>query len=324
MALVRSDPTALAALAAKALELASSDPGRGRQAAEAVLAAAPRDAVVRATAMHAFGLALAQQGEVVEAIAALRRCIAFARRTHQQRREGLARTSLVYALALRGRIAAALQEAAEAEAKVTGIDRARLLAQRGLLLQRLGRSTDALADFRRALPVLRRGRDDAWVFRILNNRAILLTYLGRIPAALIDLDAAGELARSLGLAYAAATVEHNRGFARGRQGDVPAALASFDAAEAEFRRLGAPLGPPLVDRCEVLLGVHLVEEGRAAAAEAVAQLSAASLATDLAEAQLLYAEALLLTGEHDQARDAAGAARRAFVRHGRHSWAALA
>ncbi|HEX2029181.1 MAG TPA: CHAT domain-containing protein, partial [Nitriliruptorales bacterium] len=80
----------------------------------------------------------------------------------------------------------------------------------------------------------------------------------------------------------------------------------------------------MVDRCELLLSVRLLDEARALAERAVAELARKGMAADLAEARLLLAHAALLQGDVEAAGSSAGEARRAFVRQRRHSWAALA
>ena len=79
-----------------------------------------------------------------------------------------------------------------------------------------------------------------------------------------------------------------------------------------------------MDRCEVLLSARLAAEARANAEAAVAELDAAGLGADLAEARLLAAQAELLAGDIAAARDHAALADHAFSRQRRPGWAALA
>ena len=105
---------------------------------------------------------------------------------------------------------------------------------------------------------------------------------------------------------------------------MPAALELYDRVEAEYRAHGVPLALLLMDRCEVLLSARLAAEARANAEAAVAELDAAGLGADLAEARLLAAHAELLTGDVAGAHDQAAKADAAFSRQQRPGWAALA
>ena len=71
-----------------------------------------------------------------------------------------------------------------------------------------------------------------------------------------------------------------------------------------------PLALLLMDRCEVLLSARLAAEARENAEAAVAELDAAGLDADLAEARLLAAHAELLAGDAAAARDAGRPRRR--------------
>ena len=102
---------------------------------------------------------------------------------------------------------------------------------------------------------------------------------------------------SIGQALAATQVRHNLGWVAARRGDVPAALSWYDRVEAEYRAHGVPLALLLMDRCEVLLSARLAAEARANAEAAVAELAAAGMGADLAEARLLAAQAELLAGD---------------------------
>ena len=132
------------------------------------------------------------------------------------------------------------------------------------------------------------------------------------------------LHESIGQALAATQVRHNLGWVAARRGDVPAALDWYDRVEAEYRAHGVPLALLLMDRCEVLLSARLAAEARANAEAAVAELDAAGMGADLAEARLLAAQAELLAGDTAAAARPRRPRRRRFARQGRPAWAALA
>ena len=211
--------------------------------------------------------------------------------------------SLALALTLTGASAEALAEADRAEPDLEGPARARLQGQRAVILQKLGRLDEALEGYRRPLAAFRRAGDVLWEARLLCNRGVLQVYRGALGAAEGDFLRAETLHESIGQALAATQVRHNLGWVAARRGDVPAALDWYDRVEAEYRAHGVPLALLLMDRCEVLLSARLAAEARENADAAVAELDAAGLDADLAEARLLAAQADLLAGDTAAARD---------------------
>ena len=205
--------------------------------------------------------------------------------------------SLSWALTQQGDIASALVEASRALPALEGASRARMLAQRATILQRLGRFSESLDEYRSALSALRRADDVLWEARLLCNRGVLHVHLGALAAAEADLLRAEALHESICQTLAATQVRHNLGWVAARRGDVPAALAWYDRVEAEYREQGVPLALLLMDRCDVLLSARLATEASASALAAVTELEAAEMGSDLAEARLLAAQAELLAGD---------------------------
>ena len=275
-------------------------------------------------AERALGLAAKELGDLAAAQAHLKEAVALARRAGLGVREGEARMSLSFVLALRGRTNQALEEAEVATGLLSGCEGARVEAQKALIFQRLGRLDEAMRSYRVAADTFSRLGHRAEVARVCTNRGILHAYRGHFPAAEADLRAAQDMYAALGLEVAAAEVRHNLGFVAARRGDVPAALACYDAAAGEFQRLGVARPAALLDRCEALLQVRLVGEGRMLAQAAVDQLEAAGMRFDLNEARLVLAQAALLDGDHSLARRVAQLARRSLLRQHRSGWAALA
>lgn len=196
--------------------------------------------------------------------------------------------------------------------------------RRALVLQRLGHARAALDGYRHALAGFRRAGDLTWEAKLLCNRGVLHAYRGAFRAAETDLLRAEHLHTRLGNALAATQVRHNLGFVAARRGDVPAALRRYDRVDDEYQALEVPRALLHLDRCEVLLSVHLVAEARAAATAAVTELARAHLDTDLPSARLTLSEAALLDGDATVARHQAELARRDFARQGRTGWVALA
>jgi hypothetical protein len=313
-------------MAETALGLVSADPVRAAEQARRALELARSHGDLQAQSMahRALGLAARELGNLATALRSLSAAIRVAADAGLDVPAGQARMSRALVLLSRGRIADALSDAETSVVNLRGLDRARLLAQRGLILQRAGRLDDALAAYAAAMPSLRRHRDRLWEGRLRNNRAVLYAYQGSFRLAEADIARAEQLFEELKLPRALAGARWNHGFVGARRGDIPAALASLDAAGEAYRRAGMPVGLLLVDQCDVLLAAGLVAEAREVALTAVAELSAHRQSADLAEARLMLARAELADGAPAAARRTAAAAQRSFACQHRLSWAAVA
>jgi tetratricopeptide (TPR) repeat protein len=319
-------PPTAADEAQHALQLVLAQPRRARvlatTAREHALSAG--DAAAVSVAERALGLAAKELKDLASAATHLRRAVRVAERAAAEDRAAEARMSLSLVLAYTGNTRGALREANRAAEVLTGEEAARLQMQRALILQRLGRPDEALDGYRRALALFRRSGDRRGEARLLNNRGLLYGYRGAFAAAERDLVRAELLHLSIGDELGAAETRHNLGWVAARSGDVPTALHRFDEADEYFVEHGVPAGMYLRPRCELLLSVHLIDEAKAAARRAVQELAEGRLATDVAEARLLLAEAMLLAGEHRDARAEASRALRAFRQQQRPGWSALA
>src|SRR4029453_8411338 len=109
------------------------------------------------------------------------------RRAGSRRLMGEARMTLAFALTRRGDVRRALRMIDVALADLTGVERARAMAQRRAIGQQLAPLDDALADYRAALPVLQRHADWTWVQRIHSNRGVLFIYRSQLAAAAAEL-----------------------------------------------------------------------------------------------------------------------------------------
>ncbi len=309
-----------------AIELTAAQPRRAAAIARIVQRQAQADGHLESASVaeRVLGLAAKELGDLPGAQAHLEAAVGLARRGGLPAREGEARMSLSFVLALRGQTARALGEAERAAGLLSGDDVARVEAQKALILQRLGRLDEALRSYGVAADTFARLGQRAEAALVHTNRGVLHAYRGDFPAAEADLAEAQATYVELRLEVAAAEVGHNLGFVAARRGDVPAALARYDTAARDFQRLGVARPAALLDRCEALLQVRLLHEGRALAQAAVDQLEAAEMRIDLAEARLVLAQAALLAGDHAQALEVAQTARRSFVRQHRPGWAALA
>jgi tetratricopeptide (TPR) repeat protein len=319
---VSADPVAVADAA---LQLVGTNPRRAQRLATdaARTAREARDLVAESRAHRALGLAALELGRLDEAADSLRTAVRRGRRSGVPLAVAEARMSLAYVLLERGATDAALAEADRAASGVRGEAAVRLLGQRALLLQRCGRTSEALAAYRRALPRLREGQlyDEA---RLRYNRGALLFYTGRLDAAESDFVRAGLLYERLALDLFAADVQVALGNVAARRGDVPLALERFDATQAIYRRHGAVRMELLLSRVELLLSVGLSAEAREAADRAVAELERDRRPTLLAEALLSQAQAALQAGDTEASHAAATRAARMFTRQKRPGWAVVA
>lgn len=313
-------------MASDALELVGRDPKRALALSDGALAAAldAGDPAAAAVAHRAAGLALRELGDLVAAETHARAAVRVAARCGVAQVEAEARMSLAFVLLERGRARAALAEADRGAASLRGLPAVRLATQRGLILQRTGQLGQALAAYATALPALRRFGDDLWEARLLNNRGLLHADRGSLVAAEADLRRARTLHTAGGRDGLAADTEWNLGVVAARRGDVPTALARYDRSAARHRKHGTPNPQLLLDRGQVLLDVGLVGEARRTATDAVRALRSTGQGADLAEAQLLLAQATLADGAPAEARRVAAAAQHAFAGQGRPGWSLLA
>jgi tetratricopeptide (TPR) repeat protein len=318
---------ALTDTARRVLELVSVNPAQAWREANELIRRAERarDHAAASVATRAAGLAALHMTNLDTAIDLLRSAVDHARRAADSARLiGEARMTLAFVYNRRGDVRRALRTIDAAVGGLTGVERARAVAQRGAIRQQLGRLDEALADYRAALPNLRRHEDWLWVQRIHLNRGVLNIYRSQLTAAAADLAESEQVCHDHGLDLQLAFVYENNAFLHLRRGDVPAALHWLDAAERERITLQAQAGTVLMDRSELLLSVGLVAEARTAAARAVEMLGKSRWGISLPQAQLLLAETALLDDDVPAAEAAATAAARAFRAQDRPAWLALA
>ena len=312
-------------LANQALDMVGQDPrAAARLAAQALAAAAAhRDGAATTTALRAQGLAARALGEMVLAEQSLRRAVALADRRHDRHSAAEARMTMSFVQLDAGKFAAALRTSARAAIELDGVEGARLLAQRGLILQRCGRRDEALAAYATALEVLRPAGDWRWEARVCSNRGVLQAYHGALSAAEADLQRARAIELTHEQSVDAATSLWNLGFVASRRGDAVTALARFDEAEST---LGAHdfAAQRLVDRADVLLSMGVASEARVLAERAAAELVRTGQSADLVECRVLQARAALLDDDPVQALQAAQSARRSATRQGRGAWVLVA
>jgi tetratricopeptide (TPR) repeat protein len=283
------------------------------------------DPEARSVAERAYALAVKELGQTGPATVHLRRAIRIAERVGSSVRAAEARASLVVVLAERGQTDAALREADLAATALRGGAAGRLLLQRSVVLQRMGRLDDALRGYREALPMLRQAGDVEYECLGLLRRGLLHAYRSNHSSAAADLQNCADLAQRHGLRLIYSFAVHNLGFAAALRGDLSAALALLDKAAEAKSRLGRPDDAvSWLDRAAVLLAAGLGDEAVDAAQRACQQLEKDGFASDLAEARLSLASAALLNGSTELAARTAAQAGRDFARQRRTAWATLA
>ncbi|WP_433051201.1 CHAT domain-containing protein [Dactylosporangium sp. CS-033363] len=303
------------------LPLVFARPREALSGARRILAAhpAPHDASI---AHQVIGLVERDFGDAAAAVVELRLAVRLARRAASAPREADALAALGVALIHSGRTRAGLSRLDAAVRLATGADAARVRFRRARALWVLGRHDAALADLRRALPVLRRADDPIWTARALTLRALIRLSQGAAAAAEDDLGLAERLFATTDQAHDVAVAVHNRGLVAFRAGDLPAALAHLDDAAARYRRLGTPAPDLTADRCAVLLTAGLAREALEVADAGVRELdSLRGQATRKAELLLMAGRAALAASEPETARTRASAAGRLFAAQGRAWWA---
>jgi tetratricopeptide (TPR) repeat protein len=309
-----------------ALQLAEADPGR----AAALAAGAVQDALdsrdLRAASVgeRALGIAALHQANLDAAKGHLRSAITYGRRAKACDLVVEARIRYAGVVGIAGRPHQALRELDDIlTTDVTGHQRARAMAQRGAVLQQLGRNGEALASYQRAIPGLRRAGDQLWLQRALFNRGVLHGYRHEFSAAEGALREAEHLCQSLGLDLSLGFVQQNLGWVRAVRGDVPSALSYLDQAEQRLGTLGAGLGEVLTDRSQLLLSASMISEAREVAEQAVALFERDRRQLMLPEVRLLLAQAAFRDSRPEEALDQARRAVREFRRQQRSEWVLL-
>ncbi len=235
--------------------------------------------------------------------------------------------TLSLVLGFQGEIAGALAILDVSEPGVADDHRGRLHTQRGMLLYQQGDFVSALAEYEAALGLLATTGDALGELRQRINIGALLSYLGRLDDARDHLHAAAFQAEELDQTLARAIVEQNLAHVAALEGDFPAAFGSFDRA-GEFLRSCSYEGMLAVslrlDHARALLRANLLDEAREVADRAVEDLAASEVTLDLAEGQLVAAEAHIAAGDDEGGAALAAKSVEGFSALGRTTWAALA
>jgi tetratricopeptide (TPR) repeat protein len=220
-----------------------------------------------------------------------------------------------------GRSVAAQHDLDRAAALLRDGRSAELDLQRAVLLQNVGRLSDAAAVYRRVLadpdcPVDVRAK-------VANNLALVEVQRGDHRAAFGYLDEAAALAAEVGPALVA-PFHQSRAWVTVQAGRLTDSLRLFDEALHLYEAAGLPLGEHYLEHADALVDLRLLPEASMMAERAVGQFQGHGVLLMAAEAQLRAAWLALLTGDHPQAAAAAALATRSFQRQRRTAWAARA
>ena len=295
---------------------ALSRPRDTARVAERMLAA-NRSPYVRSYAGQALGIATREMGDVAQAVRYLRAALAAAASCGDERRADV-EASLGITLAYAGRSKEALRHLDAALSQASGVTAARVRLRRGSLLGLLGRTSEAIAEHRRAARTLRAAGDSLWEARALNNLGLALIHRGDAPRAEDALTRAEALLADAGRTFDAANVRSNRGLVASLYGQVPEALAHYDAAERMYADAGVRSAELSEVRCSALLAVGLYDDALRHGQEAVGLLrSQGASAAYRADALVRTAEAALAAGDPQIARAYATEAVRLFRRQER-------
>lgn len=295
---------------------ALSRPRDTARVAQRVLAA-DRSPYVRSYAGQALGIATREMGDVAQAVRYLRAALAAAASCGDERRadvEASLGTTLTYA----GRSKEALRHLDAALSQASGVAAARVRLRRGILLVILGRTSEGIAEHRRAARTLRAAGDRVWEARALNNLGLALIHRGDAPRAEDALIRAEALLTDAGQAFEAANMRSNRGLVASLYGKVPEALAHYDAAEKMYADAGVQSAELSEVRCSALLAVGLYDDALRHGQEAVGLLrSQGAAAAYRADALVRTAQAALAADDPQIARAYAAEAVRLFRRQER-------
>jgi CHAT domain-containing protein len=227
---------------------------------------------------------------------------------------------------LQGRTEYGLHLLDRAEGLAPAEYRGLLQGQRGQLLMRTWRGSEALKTLDGAVTLLEGDQADTTNLAIaLLNRSFAYLNTGEVRRARLDLIWCQRVAADGGDDLNAAKALHNLGYCKLLTGDIPAALQLFDAA-ADTYRLIAPGNLPVLamDKARALLAAGLAGDAASELDSAMAAFRRQRLDQDLAEAELARSEAALAAGEPAVARRWAAVAERRFLRHANDACACLA
>jgi len=234
-------------------------------------------------------------------------------------------SSLAFALARLGELDAAEKLIESAELLAGRVERARLMAQRGVvtyLRGDLARGADILTA---ACEAMKRNHDVVNEARHRANLGTVLSNLGRYSSARRQLDRAIAVAEGQGLDVVIGAAKASLGVVLTLQGDLPDAIREFTEAERRHVATDSVSYLPLVhvDHARALADAGLLDDAERLLERAISMLRWQGQLTDLPTALFRIAEVRLAKGDHAGAIAASEEATGLFAAQRRDRWAAL-
>lgn len=312
---------------AELVQLVHAAPHRAATAAQARLAATDwADARERAQLHWVIGQAEREQGRLEPAKAVLQRASALAASAGDPDLSSRIHSSLAFVIARQGDLDGAHDLLVAAERQAGPLQRARLLAQRGVVAHLRGDLDGAAEMLTNATDSLKRHGDHIAEARHRANLGAVLADRGRFALAGRHLRRSITIARELGLDVVVGIASSTLGYMATLQGDLPGAIQQYTEAERRFERAGADsyLGRVNADHAKALADAGLLDDAASLLARALDMFRVQGQRTELAAGLLASAEILLASGDGDGARDAADEASTTLTAQRRWRWVTLA
>jgi tetratricopeptide (TPR) repeat protein len=309
---VREDRSSILEL----IDRVNDEPAASRAAGLDLLSRSVSDEI-RCLAERVVGLAERCLGNLPAACEHLRRSVEIGRAAgDDDRLVGDSLACLATALAMGGDFVGALSITAEAIALAPVAAKTQLLLHRALILQRLDRSSEALACYADAASSVSSLTKPETIVAMYNNRGMLYAASSDFVAAEGDLRSALSALRHSHLNTDDSVLLHNLGVVLSRQGRLLDAFALFAEVDHKVAATRANNVAMMVDRAELYLQARLLPEAEGAALRAL-DFAAVDGPAALPEVLLLLTRVRCAAGRLDEARNIAAQGRDAFRIQGR-------
>lgn len=208
---------------------------------------------------------------------------------------------------------------------LASFEKGRGLGQHALILQRLGRNSEALAVYQHAIEVLRANDDELGLTSFLINAGLAMAESGDVKAGQQWLEEARASAALTGRTRLEALAACNAGYVAGRGGDLVTAMAALANAEALAREAVPSFLPTIwLDRATTLAQAGLLQEAAALAQQAAQARKDSSNNAEAVEFLLRAAGVLRVCGQHDLVAEYAQLALQRLRNENRPGWRAQA
>lgn len=255
--------------------------------------------------MRALGVAHRRLENLASSEQYLRASVEAARQLEDRDLEDLCTMSLAATELFLGRGDSAISQLTAVANRATGSTRAEAWFQLGTAHAQLGALDRAVSCYEMALPLLREHQRFEVESSLLANRGLMYFHLGRYQDALADMEAAeaGYAARENYASLYRST--GNRAMTLFRLGELTDALRLFEETAAGLAGLDINPARLAGDRCETLVATGHFKEALDQAQTAYIHFTETNNRTRQIEALVFGAEAALLVGELDLARELA-------------------